>query len=125
MEAMLRFLRLATPLRHLSTTRTPQPSSEVPDVQSFLTKIGRNMSQYSGQFDTWQSLINARGKTLKANGLDVRDRRYLLGWIERFKQGLPLKEIRRGKKKWGGERNARANRAAFYGRKAAEERESQ
>lgn len=83
------------------------------------------MSQYSEQFSSWDSLINARSKTLKANGLDVRDRRYLLGWIERYKQNVSLQEIKRGKKRWGGERNSRANRAAFYGRKAAEEREKQ
>lgn len=100
------------------------PTAEVPDVSSFLTKIGRSMDQHAEHFENWESLIGTDGKKLKALGIDTRDRRYILAWVEKFKQGVPLEECKRGKKQWGGERNRRANRAAHYGRKAAEERES-
>lgn len=80
------------------------------------------MSQHAEQFESWEKLMTTNGKSLKAAGIDTRDRKYLLGWIERFKQNIPPQEYKRGKKQWGGERNRRANRAAFYGRKAAEEK---
>lgn len=104
-------------------TKTAPTTSAVPDAATFLQKIGRNMTQYAENFETWESLMNAQSTALKEKGMPTRDRRYLLAWIERFKQHQELHEFKRGRKKWGGERNRNANRAAFYGRKKAEERE--
>lgn len=101
-------------------TRTVRPTEAVPDVSTFLQKIGRNMGQYAEHFDTWDSLMHVEGETLKAKGIDTRDRRYLLSWVEKYKQNIELREFKRGRKRWGGERNRTANRAAFYGRLRAE-----
>lgn len=110
--------------RLVSTRASMKPTSEVPDVETFLTKIGRNMVQHKEQFESWDSLVQATSTELKNKGIDTRDRRYLLGWLEKFSRNVPLEEIRRGKKLWGGERKRKAQRAAFYGRKRAEEKEA-
>lgn len=99
-----------------------RPTTEVPDVETFLAKIGRNMVQYKENFETWDQLVGASSSELKEKGIDTRDRRYLLSWLDRYNRGVPLNYYPRGKKPWGGERKIRANRAAFYGRKHAEER---
>jgi hypothetical protein len=39
--------------------------------------------------------------------------------------GVTLMEHKRGKKKWGGERKAKENKAVFYGRQRAEQRENE
>ena len=57
------------------------PTAEVPDVSSFLTKIGRSMDQHAEHFENWESLIGTDGKKLKALGIDTRDRRYILAWV--------------------------------------------
>lgn len=51
--------------------------------------------------------------------------RYILASREKFLKGEELKEIKRGKKSWGGERRRKANRAEFLAqeyRKAHHER---
>ncbi|GMM49921.1 Fyv4 protein [Starmerella bacillaris] len=98
------------------------PTATVPDAPTFLAKIGRNMSQYAEHFDSWDNLMNAKSKALKAKGIDTRDRRYLLAWIERYKQNVDPVVYKRGRKRWGGERNCKANKTAYYGRKKAEEK---
>jgi len=110
-----------------STHFTPrvEPTPQVPDAAAFLARIGRGMDQHAEHFETWESLMNAKGSVLKNKGIDTRDRRYILSWVEKYKQSIDPVELKRGTKKWGGARNRRANRAAFYGRKAAEEREKE
>lgn len=127
---MLRAFRPLTLSRGMSQmaqqyNSLPQPSSQVPDVKTFLQKIGRNCQQYEKHFESWESLMKPDSAKLKEAGVDTRDRRYILTWVERFKQGRPLTEHSRGRKKWGGERNMKTNRAVFYGRKRAEEKKAQ
>lgn len=101
-----------------------RPNAEVPDVEAFLNKIGRNMAQYKEHFETWEQLVGSSSAELKEKGIETRDRRYLLGWLDRYSRGVSPTYYPRGKKPWGGERKIRASRAAFYGRKHAEERKS-
>lgn len=62
---------------------------------------------------------------MKNMGIDVRSRRYLLRWKHKFVNDLePLREHKRGKKKNGGERNARLVKAKRHALKRLEEKES-
>ncbi|CAN6639781.1 small ribosomal subunit protein mS41 [Trichomonascus vanleenenianus] len=106
-------------------SKVPEPTKEVPDVQTFLTKIGRDSIQHEKHFESWEELMTKPSSALKEAGVEARERRYILQWRERFKQGIPLMDHKRGGKKWGGERNAKANKAVFYGRQRSEEREKQ
>lgn len=100
----------------------PQPTDTVPDVQAFLSKIGRNTAEYAENFESWESFMTMTSQQMKDKGIDTRQRRYILAWREKFCRGEELKEIKQGKKSWGGERRRKAIRAAHFGRLRAEER---
>ncbi len=59
------------------------------DPESFLTKIGRNMTQYSSKFSKFEDLFSPSSK-LKDLGLKVSDRKYLLSCREWYKRGMDL-----------------------------------
>lgn len=65
--------------------------------------------------------MRADGYVLKGKGLDVRTRRYILNWKEKFAKGEPIYAISRGKKSWGGERRRKATKAEFLAKKYREE----
>ncbi|AGO09937.1 AaceriAAL054Wp [[Ashbya] aceris (nom. inval.)] len=84
----------------------PKPTSEVPDVSTFLTKIGRQCSEHAELYENkWENLFMWDGPKLKEKGVPVQQRRYILRQVERLRQGEPVREIREGKKSFfGGER---------------------
>lgn len=83
----------------------PKPTAAVPDVQTFLTKIGRNTVEHVEHFPTWSSLFTTKSVKLKELGIDVAQRRYILKQIEKFRQGEELQHFKLGKKSYfGGER---------------------
>jgi hypothetical protein len=100
---------------------TPLPTEDVPDVATFLTRIGRNMIEHVDNFESWESLMTATTYDLKNKGIDTRPRRYLLAWRERFIRGQQLTEHHRGKKRWGGERKREEVRARHFGGLKAEQ----
>lgn len=66
----------------------PRPSKFCPDVQTFLSLIGRNMSEHASKFSGWASLFRLESAELKRLGIDPpRSRRYLLLWREKYRQG--------------------------------------
>ncbi|KAL1305596.1 hypothetical protein AAFC00_007199 [Neodothiora populina] len=68
--------------------RIPKPTPFVPDPSTFLTLIGRNMSQHSAKFPDWESLFSLSSAQLRESGIEpARSRRYLLHWRERFRNG--------------------------------------
>ena len=82
--------------------RIPKPTPFVPDVQTFLTLIGRGMSQHTAKIPSWEALFSLSSQQLKESGLEpARARRYLLWWRERFRNGLfgiggDLKQVKDG-----------------------------
>jgi hypothetical protein len=100
--------------------QVPGPTETVPDVESFLKKIGRNTLEYVEHFESWNKLMTITTEEMKEKGIETRQRRYILACREKFRRGEEPKEIKRGKKKWGGERRRKANRAAHFGRLRAE-----
>lgn len=68
---------------------TPNPTPFVPDPSTFLKLIGRNLSQHTAKFATWQSLFSLTSAQLRELGLEpARSRRYLLWWRDRFRKGV-------------------------------------
>ena len=64
----------------------PKPLPFVPNVETFLTLIGRNMKQHTSKFPSWSSLFSLSSTNLKDLGIEpARDRRYLLRWIENYR----------------------------------------
>ena len=67
----------------------PSPTPFVPDVSTFLSLIGRGLSQYSSKIPNWQSLFTLTSTQLKLLGVEPpRTRRYLLWWRDRFRRGI-------------------------------------
>lgn len=73
----------------LATPRAiPAPIPIVPDPESFLRIIGRDLSQYADKFPTWESMFTLTSPELKELGVEpARTRRYLLQWLKRYREG--------------------------------------
>jgi IGR protein motif-containing protein len=75
-----------------SKTRTPfvpLPTPFVPDVQTFLTLIGRDMSKFASKFSSWDNLFTLTSTELRELGIEpTRQRRYLLRQREKFRRGV-------------------------------------
>ncbi|KAH3670678.1 hypothetical protein OGAPHI_001193 [Ogataea philodendri] len=86
----------------------PAPSASVPDVGTFLAKIGRGTSEYTDTFgNDWTKFWKMGSSQMKEQGLEPRARKYILDWQERYRKGVEPVEISRGVKKNGGERKRR------------------
>ena len=66
----------------------PSPTPFVPDTATFLTLIGRSLSQHASKFPTWESLFTFTPEQLRELGIEPpRTRRYLLRWRDKFRHG--------------------------------------
>jgi hypothetical protein len=66
----------------------PEPTPFVPDVETFLKLIGRQLSQHTSKIPSWDALFTLTSAELRELGVDPpRSRKYLLRWRERFRQG--------------------------------------
>lgn len=66
----------------------PAPIPFVPDVETFLTLIGRGLKQHASKFPTWDALFTLTSDQLRELGVEPpRTRRYLLRWRQRFREG--------------------------------------
>ncbi|OTB16876.1 hypothetical protein K445DRAFT_316385 [Daldinia sp. EC12] len=71
-----------------STPEIPSPTPFIPDVETFLTVIGRGLSQHASKFPTWEALFSLTSDQLRELGIEPpRTRRYLLQWRQRFLKG--------------------------------------
>lgn len=82
--------------------RIPKPTPFVPDAQTFLTLIGRNMAQHAAKIPSWETLFSLTSQQLRESGVEpARARRYLLWWRDRFRNGITgiggdLREVEKG-----------------------------
>jgi hypothetical protein len=66
----------------------PAPIPFVPDVETFLTVIGRGLKAHASKFPTWDALFTLTSDQLRELGVEPpRTRRYLLRWRQRFREG--------------------------------------
>jgi len=74
--------------QHMTPPRIPRPTPFVPDPQTFLTLIGRNLRQHAAKIPTWEALFSLTSTQLRELGIEPpRSRRYLLRWREKFRKG--------------------------------------
>ncbi|CAI4053112.1 hypothetical protein SUVZ_15G2110 [Saccharomyces uvarum] len=102
---------LATPKAAYRFSSTiPKPNEQIPDVDTFLTKIGRNCNELKDTFEnTWNNLFLWDSKALKEKGVNIQQRRYILNQTQKYRNNEPIREIKLGKKSFfGGERKRRA-----------------
>ncbi|KAL7273221.1 telomere length regulation protein [Rhizina undulata] len=102
----------------------PPTTTNVPNVETFLTNIGRNSVKHSAKFTSWEQFFSSTSSQLRELGVEpARDRKYIINWREKFRlaQGnLTLEEHKRGRKIDGGERRRKEVRAK---RRAEENKE--
>ncbi|KAF2710397.1 hypothetical protein K504DRAFT_466805 [Pleomassaria siparia CBS 279.74] len=66
----------------------PKPIPFIPDHTSFLSAIGRNLSAHASKIPSWEALFTLSSLQLKELGVEpARNRRYLLHWREKFRNG--------------------------------------
>lgn len=102
---------LATPKTAYRFNSTiPKPSDQIPDVDAFLTKIGRNCNELKDTFENnWDNLFKWDSKTLKEKGVNIQQRKYILNQVQNYRNNKPIDEIKLGKKSFfGGERKRKA-----------------
>ncbi|KAK2796871.1 hypothetical protein FQN51_008961 [Onygenales sp. PD_10] len=67
--------------------KVPPPTPFVPDTQTFLTLIGRNMAKHAPKLSSWESLFTMNSEQLKDLGIEpARSRKYLLRWRNKFRE---------------------------------------
>ncbi|KAJ5730139.1 uncharacterized protein N7483_004647 [Penicillium malachiteum] len=77
------------PLHGKTPLAVPSPTPFVPNVQTFLTLIGREMSKHASKIPTWDSLFTLSSDQLREAGVEpARSRRYLMRKREKFRSGL-------------------------------------
>jgi len=110
----------------------PPPSKEIPTVESFLERIGRNCIEHKEHFPNWHSLFALTSRQMKEKGIDVQARRYILHQVQKYRDGKKILAIKQGKKSYyGGEykrnevtaRMHAAERRERYAKLEAEENE--
>lgn len=121
-----------TPIRPISasaisfkTNTSTSTKENVHDLETFFKLIGRDCIEHLDAFESdLLKFLNTSSKEMKNMGIDVSTRRYMLRWIHKFQNDLePLREHKRGKKKNGGERNAKTVLAKRSALKRLEEKE--
>lgn len=97
-------LKLVFPKPSTYKKPIPTPTDRTPDLTTFLQQIGRGTINYASKFTSWSDLFQSTGKGLKEKGIPIAYRKYILKWIEQFKQGiepieypLGMKEIKKKK----------------------------
>ncbi|KLO16736.1 hypothetical protein SCHPADRAFT_901230 [Schizopora paradoxa] len=73
-------------INHAAQRTPPKPTERILDAKSFLSAIGRS-SDSKVKVEEWNDLWKMNGRNLKEQGVAVRDRRYILWAMERFRQG--------------------------------------
>ncbi|KAF9294248.1 IGR protein motif-domain-containing protein [Linnemannia elongata] len=67
----------------------PAPRGDIQDPSAFLTKIGRNSASLADKFKSWEHLFTATPAEMKADmSLSVKQRRWILNWTEKYRQGI-------------------------------------
>ncbi|ODV77575.1 uncharacterized protein CANTADRAFT_32799, partial [Suhomyces tanzawaensis NRRL Y-17324] len=114
----------STPIAFKTNTST-RTKENVEDLETFFKLIGRSTVEHLDTFEgDLQKFLGTSSKQMKDLGIDVSTRRYMLRWIHKFQNDLePLREHKRGKKKNGGERNAKTVLAKRKALQKLEEKE--
>ncbi|KZP31442.1 hypothetical protein FIBSPDRAFT_925705 [Athelia psychrophila] len=72
-----------------TSSKVPMPNDTIKTPSDFLKAIGRS-SETKVKIEDWEEFWHASGLTFKAQGLAIRDRRYILWCMERYRQALDI-----------------------------------
>lgn len=101
---------------HNKQLTIPKPTEEIPNVEAFLKKIGRNSLEFSESVyeNKWENLFLFKLKELRNKNMPIDTRRYVMSQVEKFRLGEYdlVKEVKNGVKKNGGERKVNKMRLA-------------
>ncbi|KAJ7288168.1 hypothetical protein C8J57DRAFT_1115557 [Mycena rebaudengoi] len=67
-------------------------SESITTASEFLKAIGRS-AETKLSVESWEELWGQNGPKLKAAGLGIRDRRYILWCMEKYRSGLPVEDF--------------------------------
>ncbi|KAG7088289.1 hypothetical protein E1B28_012301 [Marasmius oreades] len=70
----------------------PAPKDSINTPQDFLKAIGRSLDTKITQ-NSWEQFWKSSGLQFREQGLSVRDRRYTLWCMEKFRHGVPVEEF--------------------------------
>ncbi|KAF5382550.1 hypothetical protein D9615_002841 [Tricholomella constricta] len=71
---------------------TPHTAESITTPTEFLKAIGRSV-ETKVTLEKWEELWKLSGHELKKSGLAVRDRRYILWCMEKYRNGLPIESF--------------------------------
>ncbi|KAF8551679.1 hypothetical protein OG21DRAFT_1478026 [Imleria badia] len=70
----------------------PLPQGDITTPQAFLSAIGRS-ADTKVTIDSWDAFWHTSGYDLKKAGVAVKDRRYVLWCMEKYRQKIPLEDF--------------------------------
>ncbi|KAJ6525300.1 hypothetical protein DFH09DRAFT_1188832 [Mycena vulgaris] len=70
----------------------PDPRDSITTPDAFLKAIGRS-ADAKLSIESWEEFWKQSGPNLKSAGVGVRDRRYILWCMEKYRTGLPVEEF--------------------------------
>ncbi|CAO3614692.1 unnamed protein product [Mucor hiemalis] len=74
---------------HAANTNVPAARGNVQDVASFMKAIGRKCEEVSSKFESWEQLFTTNSRVMKTDmGINTKQRKYILSWLERYRKGI-------------------------------------
>ncbi|KIK57185.1 hypothetical protein GYMLUDRAFT_763299 [Collybiopsis luxurians FD-317 M1] len=72
----------------------PSPTEDIVTPKDFLNKIGRDIqSKMSFAPESWDDFWRLSGLDMRKAGMGVKDRRYTLWCMSKFRRGIPVEEF--------------------------------
>ncbi|KAL9620786.1 MAG: hypothetical protein Q9160_004686 [Pyrenula sp. 1 TL-2023] len=69
-------------------TPVPSPTPFVPNHETFLSLIGRDLKKHASKFKSWEHLFTINTAQMQHLGIaKAKERRYLHRWIDKFRRG--------------------------------------
>jgi hypothetical protein len=62
-------------------------------ARAFLKTIGRGCDEYADRFQNLEELSRLDGRKLRAMEIPVRKRRWIMNWLEKYRQGRAIYSI--------------------------------
>ncbi|KAI8064900.1 IGR protein motif-domain-containing protein [Thamnidium elegans] len=90
-SSLLRGVRYS---HHAAETAIPSVRGNIQDVPSFMKAIGRGCDDVASKFETWEQLFTTKSRAMKTDmGINTKQRKYILSWIERYRNGIAPQAI--------------------------------
>ncbi|KNC84316.1 hypothetical protein SARC_03477 [Sphaeroforma arctica JP610] len=58
------------------------------DKDTFLKRIGRDCEKHADKFEDWDDLMTATTYVMKPRGIDIKSRKYIRSWVNRYSLGI-------------------------------------